>query len=210
VISFESNVSERYPSVSAYVANLPNGLGSHPSCQVKASLLRDALRSWRIEPPEGSLPEAIATLLRDPPPVSSWLNEVTFHGAMLAIYDESFAGSHLEAFGDWIFESNLELFRKSLYRVLFAFVSPSRLVELVASRWSAFHRGTSLSLVERDAASARVKLEYPARLYDSVMLHAVASGIRAAITVAGARDARCRVDSSKDCSTEYRLSWSGG
>lgn len=156
------------------------------------------------------MPEPIATLLRDPPPVSSWLNEVSFHGALLAIYDDAFAGSHMDAFGDWIFESTLELFRKPLYRVLFALVSPSRLIDLSANRWSAFHRGTSLSVIERDGTSARMKLEYPTRLYEPVMLHAVAAGIRAAVTVAGAQEAGCKEDPSTDCSTVYRVSWSGG
>lgn len=138
-----------YRSAQDYLDGLPDGLDSYPHCVAKASLLSHALRSRTISPPPGSLPEPVRRLIEQPPPGSTWISEVAFNAAVLAMYDEAFGGDDLPGFGDWVCDFNRQLFVNPLYRVLFAFVSPSRLVSLSASRWSAFHRGSNISVLER-------------------------------------------------------------
>lgn len=196
-----------YQSVEAYLAGLPAGLASHPRCMAKGSLLRDALRLRPIAPPQGSLPEPILALIEQPPAVNAWVHEVAFNAAVLAIYDEAFGGRDLDGFEDWVCDFNRDLFRRPVYRVLFALVSPSRLVALSASRWSAFHRGTSLLILERSEESARLRVEFPRGLFVRPMLRAISGGVRAAVTVAGATEVVSELETIAETSAEYSLRW---
>jgi hypothetical protein len=197
----------RYRSVHDYLERLPDGIDSHPHCVAKASLLSHALRSRPIAPPPGSLPEAVHRLIEQPPPVSAWVPEVPFNAAVLAIYDEVFGGEDLRGFEDWVCDFNRALFANPLYRVLFALVSPARLVSLAASRWSAFHRGSSLVRLEHRADFSRLRLGFPSRLFGHVMLVGFTAGVRAAAMVAGARAATGKLETATDTFAEYSVRW---
>lgn len=200
-------MSRPYRSVHDYLERLPDGLDSYPQCVAKASLLSHALESRPISPPPGSVPEPVQRLIEQPPPVSAWIPEVTFNAAVLAIYDEVFGGTDSKGFEDWVCDMNRQLFASPLYRVLFAFVSPSRLVSLSTSRWSAFHRGSTLTLLEARRDSSRIRLEFPPRLFGRVMLVGFTAGVRAAAMVAGARDASGELGEITDTFAEYTVQW---
>jgi uncharacterized protein (TIGR02265 family) len=194
-------------SVAAYLEGLPHGLASYPECTAKASLLRDMLATRPLDPDSDSLLEDLRPLIRDPPPVSTWIPEVAFVASAMTVYDEHFGGHDVAGFEQWIVDFNAALFRKPLYRVLFALISPERLVVGATTRWSAFHRGTSLALVERGQRSGLVRVGFPPDLYGTVMLHGFAAGLRAAVVVAGGRDVRTELESIEATSAEYWIRW---
>ena len=171
-------------------------------------MLRDSFASRQLSPAEGSLPEPLLRVVRHPPPMSSWIPETIFVAATLATYDEAFGGEDLSAFEDWVCEVDRALFRNPVYRILFALISPSRLVALAASRWSAFHRGTTLTILERSPESARLRLDFPDHLFNHVMIVAFMGALRAAALEAGAAKATGHVDSASATRAEYSVSWS--
>ena len=197
----------RYPSLDAYVDALPEGSASYPECKAKASLLRDMLASRPIDPEAEDLPVELARIIRDPPPVSMWIPEVSFNAATLAIYDREFGGTDLARFEDWVCDFNAALFRKPLYRVLFLFISPRRLLSNVASRWGAFHRGSTLTLVDLGNDTARLRLQYPSGLFGEVMLHAFGAAWRAAILTAGASSVRSEISRTTATQADYDVRW---
>lgn len=196
-----------HPSVQAYLDRLPEGLASYPECRAKASLLRDMLASRPLDPTADDLPQGLRALVAAPPPVSSWISEVEFCTASLAIYARHFGGTDMAAYQQWIFTFNTLLFRKPLYRVLFALVSPQRLLVGTEKRWGTFHRGTSLSVVDRGPTSARVRVEYPPHLYGIELLHAFAAALRSAVVVAGARRAFAEVEACGPTHGDLWIRW---
>jgi hypothetical protein len=194
-------------TVAAYLARLPDGLASYSECTAKASLLRDMVETRPLDPDAPTLLEDLRPWIRDPPPVSSWMPEVAFVASALTIYDVHFGGHDLAGFEQWIVAFNTALFRKPLYRVLFALMAPERLVVGATKRWSAFHRGTSLALLERGVCSSLVRVEFPPHLYDRVMLHGLTAGLRAAVLVAGGREATTTLETADATSAEYWIRW---
>lgn len=196
-----------HPCVAAYLGRLPAGLDSYPECTAKASLLRDLVDSRPIDPDADCVPDGLRALLRTPPPVSSWIPEVAFVTCRMIVYGRDFGGTDLAGYEAWIHAVNTALLGHALYRVLFAFTSPERLLVGTAKRWSAFHRGTVLSVVEHTPDTALVRIDFPPELYSPEMLHGLAAGLRAAIEVAGARGASTKLASSSPVRGEYWIRW---
>lgn len=133
---------ERLPSVDRYLERLPRGLSSHPECQVKASVYRDALASHGLESVISELPRELRELVLEPPPVSSWVPEVYANSIMMAIRDVHFEPGTVgvTAYSEWTRQRNLLLLTRPLYRALFLLLSPERLLKGLQRRWGAFRR----------------------------------------------------------------------
>lgn len=196
-----------HPCVQRYVERLPDGLASYPECTAKVSLLRDILDSRPLDANAPELHEDLRRLIANPPPVSSWVPEVQFVATSMSIYGRYFGGDDLPGFDEWICTRNAALFRKPLYRVLIALLSPERLLVGASKRWAAFHRGTTLTLLDHTPVSANVKIEFPPHLYNAELLHGFAAGMRAAAIVAGGRNVTSGLDSPGAASAEYWIRW---
>lgn len=197
-----------YPSAQAYLDRLPEGLASFPDCKAKASLLHGILASRSAAGLDRSLAPEILQLLTAPPPVSSWVPEVHFNAAALAMYDHHFGGDNLQSFDAWVYQVNNDVFRKPLYRVLFLFVSPQRLLLSSARRWDHFHRGSTLTLVESSADTARLRLEFPPHLFSPEVIFGFGAAWRAAAETAGGHDVHSDLEHATDTVAEYVVRWS--
>jgi hypothetical protein len=196
-----------HPCARDYLARLPDGLDSHPHCVAKAALLRDVLGSRALDPDGDHLPDPLRSLVATPPPVSSWIPEVHFVAISLAIYGRHFADHDLQAFEEWVCARNMALFSKPLYRVLIALMSPERLLVGASKRWTAFHRGTTLTLLEHTPEYALVRLDFPPHLFERVLMHGFAASMRAAAQVAGGRNVRSGLDTATPTRAEYWVRW---
>lgn len=196
-----------HPVVRGYVERLPDGLASYPECTAKAALLRDILDSRPLDATADDIPEALRMTIASPPPVSSWIPEVHFVASSLAIYGRYFGGDDLQGFDEWICARNSALFRKPLYRVLIALMSPERLLVGASKRWGAFHRGTTLTLLQHTPTSALVRLEFPPHLFGDELMRGFAAGMRAAAIVAGGRDVVSGLEAPGPTSAEYWIRW---
>lgn len=196
-----------FPSVRAYIERLPDGLASYPECLAKVALVRDIIESRPLDPDADHVPDEIRPMIASPPPLSSWVPEVHFVAAALTIFARDFGASDYDAYETWICTSNMALFRKPLYRVLIALLSPERLLVGTSKRWSAFHKGTSLTVVERTRGSARIDVAFPPHLYNHDMLRGMSAGLRAAVNVAGGRDVAIGIDDETPTSAQYWVRW---
>ncbi|MEM6993057.1 MAG: hypothetical protein AAF721_21270, partial [Myxococcota bacterium] len=196
----------RFRCLEAYLARLPKGLDSYPQCTAKASLLGMALESAELAE-ESSLPDALRSVFAAPPPVSTWVPEVVFNAATVAAYDWAFGGKAVGAFEQRVCDFNLALFRKPLYRILYAFISPTRLAKESAKRWPAFHRGTSLRIVELAEGKGVLELEFPEHLFDPLVLRAFKSAWRASLLATGAEQVRSLLDDATTSTARYVVRW---
>lgn len=195
------------PTVAAYLERLPDGIASYPDCRAKASLVSGVLESRPVDPERADLPKRLVELIAAPPPISSWVLETELCAVALAIYDVHFQSLGREAFVQWIYEFNSELFGTPLYRILYAFLSPVRLIKLSASRWGAFHRGTNLTVVESHRQRASLRLDFPPHLFDPLMLHGFLAAWRAAAVACGAEQCHADVERITASRAEYRIAW---
>ena len=199
--------STSFPTVAAYLERLPDGIASYPECRAKASLVSGILESRPIDAEHANLPRRVVELVEAPPPISSWVLETEFCAVALAIYDVHFQTLGRDAFVQWIYEFNSELFAAPLYRILYAFLSPARLLKLSASRWHAFHRGTTLTVVESDRQRASLRIDFPPHLFHPHMLHGFLAAWRAAAAACGAKRCHADVERITASRAEYQIVW---
>lgn len=193
-----------FPRVAAYLAALPSGWLSHPECECKASVYREALASLGRTFDTTGLDPLLADYVENPLPMSAWVPEVVNAGIYLAICDRAFGDE--ERFLDWVYRVAVTTFEKPMYRALFYIASPERLARSGATRWAAFHRGTEYS-VEVQKGGARSAWTYPRNLLPRLVVLGSARAVQAAYRAAGAPKAIVRLVEHTPTSARTESIW---
>ena len=187
-----------------YLAGLPKGLGSYPTCLQKASVFRQFIKlapsTWK-----SNLPAPLGNLVRNPPPLTAWIPEVHATAVYLGIVDVR--GWEDKDFINRSLAMNRELLQSPLYRILMSVVSPSRLVRGGASRWITMHQGIELTGGMEGDTSALFKLTFPPRIMPMLLVQSYATAFQAALEAASARKVTVSIETSTDDSTVYRCDW---
>jgi hypothetical protein len=191
-----------------YLARLPDGVNSYPDVVVKASTFTAALADKPIPIRRGQVPAPIEKLILTPPLVSAWVPEVHMVSIFKMIGDYHFEGrGGTPAFLDWVYEQNRQLLGGKLYRALFFFLTAEHVFRGVEQRWSAFRRGSSLSVTSRSNRHAIFQFQYPRHMLDDEGLLAIGTALRAAGEVAGAKRTEIQLVDVTPTLGHVRLDW---
>lgn len=195
-------VEATFPATAAYIARLPQGLDSHPDCQVKASLYRSTLDGRPIPRSAAELlPARLKRKVLDPDPVSAWIPEVQSLALVTAHLDV--CCSSLDDFERSCYLRQRRLFDSPLYRAIVKLATPNLLLRTAALRWGALHRGTTLEIQENERGLARLSMDHPEHLWDGPTRLALTAGFRALLDLCGARHTTVEVVDAS--STHMRL-----
>jgi hypothetical protein len=198
------------PSVNRYLAQLPDGMLSYPEARAKGTVVLPYLqgevgRALRANP---DLPAPLRALFDDPPTVSAWISEVVLAVLILAALDGHFAhAGGADALQAYIRETNRAALTGPAYRVLFAVASPERLLAGAAQRWSAFHRGSSLRLAERESGRALLDLTHPPGIFSDHSFRGHGTTFALAAELAGGRDVKMSYAHEASGLTRYTVLW---
>jgi hypothetical protein len=193
-----------WPSYARYEASLPGGLAAHPGAQAKGSLVR-AFLEGQPEAVLRRLPEPLQPLVREPPLDSAWIPEAQFCAFFHALCE---ALSHTPSDrAAWIRARNQSLFAGPLYQLLMTVVSPERILREATRRWGVFHRGSTLDFEGFSDDGARVRLAFPAGLFDPFVLDAFSEAFAAALQLARAKEPAVRVDASGPGFARFLARW---
>ncbi len=196
----------RFPRLAAYLARLPRGIDSFPEATGKVSVVRAFIESTQLlDFAFDGVPEPVAQLVRSPPPHSSWVSEVLMMSTLYALVDHRRLPN--AAIERWTYEQNKKLFDSRMYRALVALAGPSLLMRGTQLRWGAFHRGSTLELVDMDAHGASLVLRFPQWVFDEALLIGFGTGIRAALELSRAPDATVRLVEHTPRSARYQGRW---
>lgn len=189
----------RLPRAAAYLASLPNGLESFPSCRVRDVTVEPYARAFGALAEEPGLPTPLVDLFAGVGG-GSYYPEVVFQAAHLVVRDRVFDAD--APFYEWIFNANALLFDRPIVRSLMRLVSPSLIVLGATKRWGAFHDGSELTanraVVSGNRAETFSHLKYPSGLFSSVFLGGLEHVFMAALLASSARGPRVRLARVED------------
>jgi hypothetical protein len=194
------------PLLTRYVERLPNGLDSYPNVMAKGSILSRLVDSYQGVAPEGLPAQLEAHFARRPAP-TEWVPEVHLVALTTSLVDTLFRDQPAAAFERWALLENKQLLSGPLYRVLFAVLSPERILVGMEKRWSAFHRGTTFEPVEAGRFMAIVRFAYPPHLLSPQTLITRSTAIRAAVETAGAKLVSVEAREESPKSTLFEVRW---
>jgi len=196
--------ARQHPRMALYLESLPSGLASYPESQIKAGYCREILGNvGRL--PQG-LPPPLAELVTAMPPISSWIPEVHHQAIIESIIDEFFPSR--EAYLTLAYTCQRRLFSHRIYAPILQLVSPQRLLRQAPRRWSNFHRGTTLRVLEEGTGRAVLRIEHPPELFSATGLRSLAGGFRAAVDASRAKECDVLITEHDNGATTYRLRWS--
>jgi hypothetical protein len=197
-----------YPRASAYVASLPQGLASYPSCRVKRETC-DELISRLVDKAIGAeLPAPLQEIL-ETGGRTVWIPEVVGNTLLLVARDVVFGTD--ERFLSWVKTSMAKLLRQPHYRMAMRAVSATHLASGVGKRWSAFHTGTWLTAAPISETNGRYRttlsLKHPPGLYSGLLIEQLASVLLATVETSQPRNGRMVARQPSDNEAELEFSW---
>lgn len=197
-----------FPLVEAFLAKLPEGAASYPQCQSRGISLSIMLDRFPVEVGDGSLPPEVVAILRNPPR-GPWVATAPYHAAMLALREVHFpVGPEGERRLLAELERNTrEIFGSARFRVLFGLTSPERMLVTLARRWSAFHRGASLAVIERQSHAAILSLRHPMHLHLDFADFTWGQAFAIALERSGAERCAFEVERMSPARAHYHLRW---
>ena len=169
---------QRFPSLAHYLDRVPQGLSSYPDCQANVSLVRSMLEEHSLGKFAPELPPPLAELILQPPPLSAWMPEVHLRAILRIIHDRVLTDRR--AFVKWTYDAQKRLLSGPMYRLLFSVMSMDRLGDSAPSRWTRFHRGSTMQ-VEIGEKRSKVSFAFPPHLFDDLDLEASLAGLQVAI-----------------------------
>lgn len=193
----------RYPRVSLYERSLPDGFLSHPQCQSKGTLFRNALEGTAFDPV--GLPEAVAALIRNPPPFNVWLPAVLYDAVMLAVVDVHMESD--EAFFAWTVERTRQMARSPMYRVLTKVASPSVFLRAAASVHGLLQKGSTLKVVSSSSRGAVAVVEHPPFLHGRLLSAANCPAFQVILEECGGQDVVVEMVEHTPTGARYECTW---
>lgn len=196
-----------YPETATYLSRLPQGAESYRECEVKGSVVREVASGFDAAT-VATLPPSLREVIANPPPVSSWVQEVPLN-VLLLVQHEVLARrtGHRETMVDRAYEATRALLNTPLYKILFIVVSPERLFSGLDRRWSSMRRGTSIELLELAPMRARIRANFPAHHYNETLLKIRASSLRASLSCAGAKEVEVAIDAVTKDHCDWSARW---
>jgi hypothetical protein len=199
---------KRFPTVTRYLATLPNGLDSFPDAATQSGFFEYMRKSHPQLKELDGIPDTVRSVLRNDK-VEHFIPEVLGNTLYLVLRDAAFTDD--KAFEQWAYDANAFAFSKPWARVLMFVLSPTLIVMGAGKRWSAFHKGSSLinAPAERDSGRTVVHgvLEFPAGLFPDLSLTVFAKAFEAAVIGAKARNAVCVIEKRTAEKAHFKLSW---
>jgi hypothetical protein len=194
------------PTLSAYLAALPDGLDANPTFVQKSAVTHSLIEHWPgIRDHAADLPPPLASLLTSTPPSNVWIREVHGMSLWLLAWDVH-CGGDAGRFHDFSMRVNRSLLQSPMYRMVFGVLGGRLTVRTIGVAWSSFHRGIVQHL-NLDGLTATITLEFPMGLVPAALAPSYAAAYQAGLEVAGIADARVTMVDVGLSRIQYSVAW---
>lgn len=194
----------RFPTLAAYLAQLPRGLESHPQCQAKGSQIRSALEGHDLGEDAAGLPDPIRELFDVLPPATAWVPMVYSDAVFHAVCDRFYPTE--EEMLAWCHRRTMDMVRSPMYRRLVAVAGPKVFFRIADRVFFLFERGSELS-IELGEREARIQVEHPANLHSRLNHLGNVAVTEAIVEITGGREPRCELVDSRSTRLVLECRW---
>jgi len=194
----------RFPTLAAYLAQLPQGLESHPQCQAKGSQIRTAIEGHDLGEDAAALPEPIRELFEMPPPATAWVPMVYSDAVFHSVCDRYYPTE--EQMLAWCHRRTMAIVRSPMYRRLVAVAGPKMFFRLADRVFFLFERGSEMSIDVGDGL-ARIEVTHPPHLHSRLNHLGNVAVMEALLEITGGREPRCELVESRATGLVLECRW---
>ena len=199
--------ASRFPRMSAYLANQPQGLASHPECMAKGPLVRVNTRGINLTAEQAAqLPPEVAALYTRLPANRSWVPEVHAWAVLLASAD--LLGVSEGGFDAWAKQHNREFYANPVFRLVLSFTSPRLTLPMAATYWGVVHRGSTLRVTSGAEGSASLLLESSHQVFDAICARCLTQAFAVGMELSAAKDPFVRLENWTPTTSAWTARWS--
>ncbi len=195
----------RFPTLTAYLAALPEGIASYPECRTKGAIVRSVLDEADLTVYAPQLPDALAALVRERPPLTAWI-PAAHADAVFQLYCDTNAPTE-QAMLDWTYERSTRFARSQTYRHIFNAAGPRMLLRTAVRMHGFFQHGTDLEVPELTATGAIVVLKHPPHLHSRLNQLSNVALLRAIVDLTGGKDGTCEMVEHTATFARYVTKW---
>lgn len=188
-----------YPRLDAYVASLPGGWASYPTCEAESTTLAGLRERGAFEGLPSLPPELSRHLVDTTAP--GWVPEIVHVAALLALRDARF-GSEPD-FLAWMDSLNAGLLQVALPSSV---TTGEEAIRWSVEGWARFHRGSTLSIVSCETNHAVLTFAHPPFVFPETWMEVRRRTLAAVLVRAGAAQPFVRATPS-DVGTTFDASW---
>lgn len=209
VVPARRGAAPALPTLARYLKALPEGLSSYPTVLAKGLIVRTLLLDTTHSLPVGAgLPRELEKLVQRPPSANEWVPAVLLCAIHSAFYDLAFAAEGgAESFEEWTYQRSIHLMQTPVYRRLMTVGRPEELLALHGARWSAFYRGATLDVLDVGPGKVVFRQSYPPFCWPEMSRIAVAAGLRAAVSLAGAKSVTVKSTEDSPRTSRFHVRW---
>jgi len=204
VLAFAVFDPDGLPLTAAYLAALPQGLDSYPSCRVRTTVTRLIIDRFPHVLDHAGIDRTFVDRLRSSFEQGEWMPE-TIATAVRALARDTIFASDAE-YNGWSFEAAKEVFARPVYRVLMYVLSPSIVVLGASRRWNAFREGTHLS-AKPHAKGGDIELKFPPNLFPAFVVGGFGEAFRASLVAARAHGVRVDLQEVTADRARWSIGW---
>jgi len=192
--------------IERYLFALPAGFASHPECQHKFATIRDFIAGTPLLERLDVLPPQVAELVRNPPPVTAWVSEVVANCIFLGIREACCESD--EDYYTFSAERSRQMMRRPMYKLMFALITPRRVVKGAGWKWTQFHRGTTMTgALDEDGRGGTLEVRFPPGLMSPIAAGGYAGALRAAFELSSSTPVTLEIEDTRPGSFRYRARW---
>jgi hypothetical protein len=192
---------ERFPTLNAYVAQLPQGLNSYPEARSKGSLLRSSLEGHDV----GRLiDDVLRAVIESPPPAGVWVPAVHSDAVFHAVVDRFHPTD--ERVIAWCEGRTLSMAKSPMYGALFRVSGPAILIRGTARFHGLAQRGTEMSAI-LDDHRARLHMSFPPHLHSRLNLLSNVGMFRGLIRITGGQTPQAKMTRFSATDADYECTW---
>ncbi len=201
--------ADRYPVTARYLDSLPNGLDSYPECLARTDARDNVKREFPEIGNDSDLPPIIGDFFHNRYK-DNWIPEVVGGALLLLARDVGFKSD--DDFLAWCYKGHSSLYLKPHYKIIIYILSPTLLLSGATSRWSTFHRGSTLTpqpiVKQGNFFQGYATLTFPSRLFNELLLRVQRGAYQAAIDATRVKESQILLTEITDTSASLSFRWS--
>lgn len=188
-----------------YINSLPDGLESYPKCQTKTTIALSAIENHDPRELAEGVPEELAALLLNPPPVGVWIPATHSDAIFHLVCDKHYPSE--DEMIEWCYQRTVAVAEHPIYAAILRVSGPRIFFSMSVRTHGLFQRGTEIELLVNSGKRMVCRMTFAPRLHNRFNLLSNVPLFQGAAELTGGKNVSCRLLEHSRTGADYECTW---